>query len=464
MWAVLAPLGALVFSDVRAATRWYVAYVVVFLGSGIAGEVLGGVSPAPPAWFTTTMLALERGGRRHDRVHAAGAVRPAAPRRGRARCGSSRRSPRTSSSTSCRAPSPSNSRRRPSRSPISSTKPRSSSPTWSTSRRGRSSARRPRLDRGEVRPSALAVTPLAHHGGHGRAVRAPRRRPGGGRHLGGGDGARRRGGVPGGRSTDEVYAAIEDAMAEVAARAAADRDAAVQLALQQAAVLNREQLGTAADRACRPTWRRRRTSSTPASTRCAPRCAPSCSGSARWSASSARPAPSASARSTSRCAPTPRSPARSPTRRARCARRWPTRRPAASGASGWPRTCCASPASPSTSTTASRPRSPAAPGRPDYTFDLPKGHVLYMDVKFPLAVVPALPRGRHRRRAPGPPQALPRRRPAAGQGAGQARVRPRRRPPDRRLRAAVPAQRAAHRVHPRARPGAARRGAWPSAS
>ena len=45
---------------------------------------------------------------------------------------------------------------------------------------------------------------------------------------------------------DEVYAAIEDAMAEVAARAAADRDAAVQHALQQAAVLNREQLGTAA--------------------------------------------------------------------------------------------------------------------------------------------------------------------------------------------------------------------------
>ena len=46
--------------------------------------------------------------------------------------------------------------------------------------------------------------------------------------------------------TDEVYAAIEDAMAEVATRAAADRDAAVQHALQQAAVLNREQLGTAA--------------------------------------------------------------------------------------------------------------------------------------------------------------------------------------------------------------------------
>src|SRR5215207_5299456 len=58
LWGILAPLGALVFSDVRAAVRWYVAYVVMFLGSGIAGELLGGVSPAPPGWFTTTMLAL----------------------------------------------------------------------------------------------------------------------------------------------------------------------------------------------------------------------------------------------------------------------------------------------------------------------------------------------------------------------------------------------------------------------
>ena len=48
LWGILAPLGALVFSDVRAAGRWYVAYVVVFLGSGIAGELLGGVPPALP--------------------------------------------------------------------------------------------------------------------------------------------------------------------------------------------------------------------------------------------------------------------------------------------------------------------------------------------------------------------------------------------------------------------------------
>ena len=58
LWGILAPLGALVFSDVRAAARWYVAYVVIFLGSGIAGELLGARSPAPPGWFTTTMLAL----------------------------------------------------------------------------------------------------------------------------------------------------------------------------------------------------------------------------------------------------------------------------------------------------------------------------------------------------------------------------------------------------------------------
>ena len=58
LWGILAPLGALVFSDVRSAVRWYVAWVVVFLGSGIAGELLGGVEPEVPEWFTSTMLAL----------------------------------------------------------------------------------------------------------------------------------------------------------------------------------------------------------------------------------------------------------------------------------------------------------------------------------------------------------------------------------------------------------------------
>jgi adenylate cyclase len=58
LWGILAPLGALVFSDVRSAVGWYAAYVVVFLGSGIAGEVLGGVSPAVPELFTSVMLGL----------------------------------------------------------------------------------------------------------------------------------------------------------------------------------------------------------------------------------------------------------------------------------------------------------------------------------------------------------------------------------------------------------------------
>jgi adenylate cyclase len=49
LWGILAPLGALVFSDVRSAARWYVAWLVVFLGA---------TSPTVPEWFTSTMLAL----------------------------------------------------------------------------------------------------------------------------------------------------------------------------------------------------------------------------------------------------------------------------------------------------------------------------------------------------------------------------------------------------------------------
>jgi guanylate cyclase len=58
LWGILAPLGALVFGDVRSATRWYAAYVLVFLGSGFAGELYGGVASQPPRWFTSTMLGL----------------------------------------------------------------------------------------------------------------------------------------------------------------------------------------------------------------------------------------------------------------------------------------------------------------------------------------------------------------------------------------------------------------------
>jgi adenylate cyclase len=57
LWGILAPLGALVFADARAGVRWFIAFVVVFLGSGIAGEALGNHNPLP-SWFLGTMLAL----------------------------------------------------------------------------------------------------------------------------------------------------------------------------------------------------------------------------------------------------------------------------------------------------------------------------------------------------------------------------------------------------------------------
>ena len=57
LWGILAPLGALVFIGLRSAVKWYVAFVIVFLASGIAGEILGSVSVIP-SWFTSTMLAL----------------------------------------------------------------------------------------------------------------------------------------------------------------------------------------------------------------------------------------------------------------------------------------------------------------------------------------------------------------------------------------------------------------------
>jgi adenylate cyclase len=58
LWGILAPLGALVFSDVRSAVRWFVAWLVVFLGSGFAGEIIGPVWSPLPVLFTATMLAL----------------------------------------------------------------------------------------------------------------------------------------------------------------------------------------------------------------------------------------------------------------------------------------------------------------------------------------------------------------------------------------------------------------------
>ena len=58
LWGILAPLGALVFDGARAGVRWFVAFIVVFLVSGIVGELVSGGRSPLPTWFQSTMIAL----------------------------------------------------------------------------------------------------------------------------------------------------------------------------------------------------------------------------------------------------------------------------------------------------------------------------------------------------------------------------------------------------------------------
>jgi len=57
LWGILAPVGALVFLDVRQAVRWFGLFLAVFLLLGIVGE-LAFPDADVPGWFTTMMLAL----------------------------------------------------------------------------------------------------------------------------------------------------------------------------------------------------------------------------------------------------------------------------------------------------------------------------------------------------------------------------------------------------------------------
>ena len=50
-------LVALVCRGVESGMRWFVLWLVLFLGSGIAAILLGGESPLPE-WFSSLMLAL----------------------------------------------------------------------------------------------------------------------------------------------------------------------------------------------------------------------------------------------------------------------------------------------------------------------------------------------------------------------------------------------------------------------
>ena len=186
LWGILAPLGALVFSDVRSAARWYVAYLVVFLGSGIAGEIIGPIWSPPPNWFTSTMLALNIavGG---TMVFTPSRVRATAPRRARgapAGAGEGREPP---------AEHPAALDRRQAEGPDpadrGSVRPRSCSPTWSTSRHGQrapSACRGRRLPRPPVQSLRRACGAVRAredqddrgllHGRRGRSDTAPRPR------------------------------------------------------------------------------------------------------------------------------------------------------------------------------------------------------------------------------------------------------------------------------------------------
>jgi adenylate cyclase len=57
LWGIMAPLGALVFQGLGSAIRWFVAWLALFLGSGVAAVVLATDSPMPE-WFSSLMLAL----------------------------------------------------------------------------------------------------------------------------------------------------------------------------------------------------------------------------------------------------------------------------------------------------------------------------------------------------------------------------------------------------------------------
>ncbi len=57
LWGILAPLGALVFNGAGSGVRWFVAFLALFLVSGIVGEVAQ-TGPTFPDWFAPLMIAL----------------------------------------------------------------------------------------------------------------------------------------------------------------------------------------------------------------------------------------------------------------------------------------------------------------------------------------------------------------------------------------------------------------------
>jgi adenylate cyclase len=56
LWAILAPMSALVFSDVRSGIRWFVAFLVVFFTAGVIGGLV--TTETLPPWFNSLMVGL----------------------------------------------------------------------------------------------------------------------------------------------------------------------------------------------------------------------------------------------------------------------------------------------------------------------------------------------------------------------------------------------------------------------
>ena len=159
-----------------------------------------------------------------------------------------------------------------------------------------------------------------------------------------------------------------------------------------------------------------------------------------------------------------RRPVRAPTwppSPARSGRPWPARSPEASGASAWPTTCCGGPASSRASATRSA-RPPTAGTIPDFTFLLPDGDVLHMDVKFPRRQLPALPRGPPTPIASSTGGHFLARRARPGEGADGPRLR--RSAAHARLPTALHPQRECLRLHARTGPRAPRPRPAPSGS
>ena len=193
-------------------------------------------------------------------------------------------------------------------------------------------------------------------------------------------------------------AALTRAVAVLREQAAAERDVAVRQALQQAALLNREHLDAGLAAGHRELAARHQDADVRLE-QVERRVRDELARVGDLVANSVGTTPRRSAGWRPRWRPMPRPPPPWPPPPRASGRRWPARRPAASGASAWPRTCCGWPASSSTSTTTSRRPSQGRAGPARLHVPAAQGPRPLHGRQVPAGRLPPLPRRRHRRRA-----------------------------------------------------------------